>query len=687
MKKVDEKLEGKKRRLRTKPDKILMDAGGYRLWADYMDIEPGFSGCFDFIHKINIPCLFRMKCSAISDYSSAKISWKPSHVTLLYEKDGITLTENKFITLGDEAVSCMVWENESDVPFQVIFEPGTSNGRFPTTYEKELGADFYCNGCRTQKRVWDVLPGAKMEICAIAQIYLKEEIQEKEQQRKNVQEKYSHIQNALDTQIREYQSWFDWVPEFTSSNSVIDKTWAYRWYIFRRNMMNPGIGNLKETFFSEGRSHKMSKEPYKPEGWEFSKLIPLSVPMHLLDLRWYQTKEYGASVLHVMRDNQDDAGEFHCAKVNWRGNAYANFFGWSVWQYYLVSGDREYAMEALPVVKKQLLGWKKRYGNNEDTLLIQYVHQLTGMEYQPSYWYFHKFPEDCTDASKFTPMKRVDRNVYYYLNTKAVAELCRICEDPEEGEYLRTAEKVEKDILEKMWDEKSGFFYDLHYMTNEKAYVKNIVGVFPFFAGITAEKHTRCLETLFTPEFATECPFPSVSTECPVFTAEGGWQGHFFKGRNGCIWNGPTWPFANSIVLDGLGQESQRRNHKWDKEFGLYFKKFTDMHYYGGDGETPYLVEHYNSMSGECISDEADYSHSYYIDLVVRFIAGISVHEDKIVVDPLDVGLTYFELSGLYIRGHKINICLSEKTGRFSVIVDEKESAARKGLGRLEVAL
>lgn len=160
-------------------------------------------------------------------------------------------------------------------------------------------------------------------------------------------------------------------------------------------MMEPGIGNLKERYFCEGRSHKMSKTPYKPEGWEFSKLIPLSVPMHLLDLRWYQDKEYGSSILHTMRDNQDETGEFHCARADGRGNPYANFFGWSVWQYYLVSGEKAFAQEALPVVKKQREAWKKVYGNEEDSLLIQYVHQLTGMEYQPSYWYFHDFPLDC----------------------------------------------------------------------------------------------------------------------------------------------------------------------------------------------------------------------------------------------------------------------------------------------------
>lgn len=79
-------------------------------------------------------------------------------------------------------------------------------------------------------------------------------------------------------------------------------------------MMKPERGNLKDTFFCEGRSHKMTKTPYEPDGWEFTKLIPLSVPMHLLDLRWYGKKDYGKTILHTMRENQDEEGEFHCAK-------------------------------------------------------------------------------------------------------------------------------------------------------------------------------------------------------------------------------------------------------------------------------------------------------------------------------------------------------------------------------------
>lgn len=58
----------------------------------------------------------------------------------------------------------------------------------------------------------------------------------------------------------------------------------------------------------------MTKTPYEPDGWEFTKLIPLSVPMHLLDLRWYGKKDYGKTILHTMRENQDEEGDFTVQK-------------------------------------------------------------------------------------------------------------------------------------------------------------------------------------------------------------------------------------------------------------------------------------------------------------------------------------------------------------------------------------
>ena len=698
--KIDTALHSGRRRLRTCPEKILMDATGLRLWADYLDVAPGFTGRIDFIHKINIPSLFSVDFCKRGDeafqktknYEPADVLWEPSNVCIQYDLSEIKLTEYKFITEDDIAVSCMRWKNFTGQEFEIHFRKGIVQENLKTTYDEKLSVLYFLNGEKTEvyEKVWTLKPNETVELCIAAQVCFSDESKRMEACCDRIKESFSFVDHAISNQKMEYQKWFDQVPEFHSSNALLDRTWAYRWFIYRHSMMKPERGNLKDTFFCEGRSHKMTKTPYEPDGWEFTKLIPLSVPMHLLDLRWYGKKDYGKTILHTMRENQDEEGEFHCAKVNWHGNAYANFFGWSVWQYYLVSGDMAYAREALPLIKKQVNAWKKRYGNPEDYLLIQQIHQLTGMEYQPSYWYFHNFPEDCKDMALYTPVKRVDRNVYYYLNAVAVAHICELCKDPQQYQYEELAEGILHDMLEKMWDQETGYFYDLHWKTNEKAYVKNIVGAFPLLIECENDKYEKyqtCLDVLSTSEFDTNCPFPSVSTACPVYTAEGGGKGRFFKGRNGCVWDGPTWPFANSIILDAIGATCKRDGHKRDDQFATYFNKYTRLHYYGGDGVIPYLVEHYNSQTGECISDEVDYNHSYYIDLVVKYIVGVSVEGDIFTVDPIDIGLEYFSMKNLHVLNYRIDVEFERNTQKFSVYVDGVIAAQRSGIGKMDVLL
>lgn len=200
-------------------------------------------------------------------------------------------------------------------------------------------------------------------------------------------------------------------------------------------------------------------------------------------------------------------------------------------------------------------------------------------------------------------------------------------------------------------------FYDLHHLTDEKAWVKNIVGFYPYWAQITDAGHSDGLRHAFHPdEFGTPAPFPSVSADCPVYQPDGSWQGNFFKGRNGCVWDGPTWPYTNSIVLDAMALESKKNDHKWDEDFGRLLREYAFLHYRSRDLTAPYLVEHYSSQSGEPLSDEVDYNHSYYIDLIVKHIAGLNLEEHQLVLDPIDIGLSSFRLDHIHAAGHDLSI-------------------------------
>jgi hypothetical protein len=702
--KIDEILGTGKRSLRTMPKSCLLGPTGARLWADVLNPEPGFAGTIDFIHKLNIPLLYTIKTGRKTIFEPVKVQWYPSHLAMEHTCSELRFSEKKFITWDDCAVSCQTWENTGDreIVLQLATDMallqehsgGQLIGVFPVP-QYDFGILTVLTVSRPELMDGLVLkPQERAEIVLCASLGVDGADQPSELRERS--ERFTRTQASLIEIVAEqqktYQSWFDKAPSFVSNERLLNKTWHYRWFLLRHNLADPQCGSIQAPLFYEGRSHKMTKTPFDPKGWEFSKMIPLTVPMHLLEARWYSDDSYASGAFRNMKESQDEEGFYRCLFVNKTLHSYSNFMGWAAYQWYLVHRDDKLLAEMLPSLKRQIIGEGKKLGNAKDKLITEYTHNRTGKEYQPSYWYFHDFPKDCKDPNTFTPLKRVDRSIYHYLNSLGVAELCKAAGDPEAELYSQLAEELRSDILHKMWDEDSKFFYDLHYENDEKAMVKNIVGFYPYWAQITdAEHDAGLLHAFVDKEFNTPCPFPSVSADCPAYQPEGGWQGIFIKGRNGCVWDGPTWPYTNSIVLDALALESKRRNHPFDERFGHYLREYSMLHYSHRDLDKPYLVEHYNSQTGEALSDEVDYNHSYYIDLIVKHVVGLNIETDRIVLDPVDIGLDFFELDRIRVDGRQIRVTFHQRENSmprgYRLYVDDHLVLVSDGLKRMEYPL
>jgi hypothetical protein len=344
--------------------------------------------------------------------------------------------------------------------------------------------------------------------------------------------------------------------------------------------------------------------------------------------------------------------------VDGQGSAYSNFFAWAAYQYLLVAGDKSLAREVLPSLKRQAAGWRSVYGNDDNQLMRETVHQLTGKEYQPSYWYFNEggYPEDPTDVKYIIPLLRVDKSVYYLMNLRGVAGVCRLAGDGEAVKYEAEAERVAQDIRCLMWDRDTQFFYDLNASTLQKAMVKNIVGFYPYWAGIADSEMAEGAKKACSPLFQTGCPFPSVATDCDLFSPAGGWKGHFFKGRNGCVWNGPTWPYTNAVVLDAMAGEIRRGQSFPAGWWYQMFREYSFLHYENRNFDRPALYEHYHALTGESLSGEADYLHSYWIDLLMRHVAGIVPMEDSIAIEPSVADDIHFSIKRLHVCGHEVSL-------------------------------
>ncbi|MBB3126158.1 hypothetical protein FHS19_000812 [Paenibacillus rhizosphaerae] len=684
---IDNKLRAGMKTLRTVPGGLLLGSTGARLWADYVKPAPGFAGRFDFIHKVNIPLLFQISINGRSCNMDTAISdWYPSQLRMTYTDDWLRFEETKFITWDDCAVSCQSWTNRSDQEIRLKLEAPSG---FAAAYEEYLqgGFDipFYsfdidaCIAASDSLLLNEgikVAPGEVKTFIVVLSAGIRSQDPMDTLKDRAVQAvgKYTaDLAKASSEQEKAFEKWFDGTPRFKCNDPLLNKTWAYRWFLLRHNLADPRYGLLQHPLFYEGRSHKKSKRPFSKGGWEFSKLINLSVPLHMTDAKWHHDSAASMGALRNMQDTPAENGMYCCLTVDERMHSFANYIGWAAYQLFLVHRDEAAVLEALPGLKAQVASWQEVYGNETDGLMTEYRHTRTGKEYQPSYWYFHNYPQNPKDPETYTHVKRVDRTVYHYMNIIGVARLCEMVGDPEAAIYLQLAERVKNDVLVKMWDEATAFFYDLHYQTDEKAFVKNIVGFYPAWAGLLDSRHDQLVKHLLNPgEFATTCRYPSVSADSTAYAKEGGWFGLFVKGRNGCMWNGPTWPYTNAITLDALARESKRSDHAYDGEFAKGLREYSFLHFQNRDLSRPCLVEHYNSQTGEPLSDEQEYNHSYYIDLIISHVAGLSLSADSLSLEPLDIGLDYFELDRVKAAGQDIRITYGKPgLGRYPDGIEE----------------
>lgn len=170
------------------------------------------------------------------------------------------------------------------------------------------------------------------------------------------------------------------------------------------------------------------------------------------------------------------------------------------------------------------------------------------------------------------------------------------------------------------------------------------------------------------------------------------------------MWNGPTWPHANSLVLSAMARtlrENERaqlalkREHFWE-----LFDSFTRAQFRNQQMDRPWTGEFYRGDNAEWKTAERDYFHSTWLDVLVGDVIGIAAEDSpRLVVSPLipPRKLSHFLLDGQPYRGHDITVVWDDPEQNadqygdnrkgLDVYVDGALRAESPTLTRLEVAL
>lgn len=272
MPEIDKALKYEERSLRSYPGKLLFGPTGERLFADCLDKKPGMCGNIDFIHKINIDMLFTVEADVDMDFSTAKAVWYPSKLTLALETEEVSFREIKMITEKDIAFCVQSWTNKMDRPLGLEFkvEPSCCTVSF------EEGQGYFETGVASHDlnicalSGWDkdpsgkysAAPGETVTLIAASAVGVVGK-EEKTDLKKKLDAFFGQKLSAeeyIEKYGKEYQTFFDNAPRFTSSDKTIDEIWNYRWYILRNATAKPDWGYLKHTTVYEGRAHKTERK-------------------------------------------------------------------------------------------------------------------------------------------------------------------------------------------------------------------------------------------------------------------------------------------------------------------------------------------------------------------------------------------------------------------------------------------
>ncbi|HLV81532.1 MAG TPA: hypothetical protein VKT32_14695 [Chthonomonadaceae bacterium] len=466
--------------------------------------------------------------------------------------------------------------------------------------------------------------------------------------------------DPLAHQIAAYQGWFDHnIAYFTCSDPYVAKLYYHRLYNLKKNSMDPRLGALQHKTFSEGRW---------TSDW-YANVISYGAGHQIRESRWLRDPSYTWGHLQTWTDNPRPDGIYpsHVTLKGQQGGQYTDWITASAWDAYLVHPNKPSLARIADTLARNVEGWRRVYGWNNSPLLVVDSHWWTGMEWQPSFFSFAGYHTD--KPGDETHLRRVDLTAYNFGNAQAVAKIYRELGRTRDADRLqRLADETRDAVLAKMWDPATHWFHSLRASDDVPSPAKEIVGLYPFTFELppSHQGYEAAWSVALDPAlFWTPWPLASAAQDCPAYSQHG-WP--IGPGGSGCMWNGPTWPHADSLVLTAMA--NVLRDYApcalTRQKMLALFTSYTRAQFKNQDLRTPWTGEFYDGDTGRWKTDQRDYNHSLWLDPLISGLLGLVPRSDDILeIAPLlpQGAWSYFVLDGQAYKGHDVTLAYDARGG------------------------
>ncbi len=232
---------------------------------------------------------------------------------------------------------------------------------------------------------------------------------------------------------------------------------------------------------------------------------------------------------------------------------------WAVWEIYQQSQDLNFVEQMYPKLVSYHQWWYRNRDHNRNGLaeyganvhpahlkdgkldraaIIEAAAWESGMDNAP------RFDDDASvlvlenlnDKGEVIgyslSQESVDLNAYLFAEKVILTKMATLLHrDVEAKRWSAQASKLKRQIRSEMFDEQTGFFYDLRFNGTDSFLMtdsgKGVEGWLPLWAGAATEEQAKIMvdRHLKPQQFSTKIPFPTVSANSPNFAATQYWRG------------------------------------------------------------------------------------------------------------------------------------------------------------------